>query len=85
MYVGRKGRGMGELTTLAFPFVGSGECQVGALDPATGDTIAACPGLSASLPPVSDSFTVAAKAYPTWLYVGAAVVGSVILFKLVKS
>lgn len=85
MYVTRKARGMGELTTLAFPFLGSGDCQVGGVDPATGDTIAACPGVAASFPPVSSSITVTAKAYPTWLYVGAAVVGSVILLKLVKS
>jgi hypothetical protein len=88
MYVGRKGRGMGDLTTLAFPFLGAGECQVGAIDPATGDTIAGCPGAAAGQwerPTTSDSFTVTAKAYPTWLYVGAAVLGSVLLLKVVKS
>lgn len=84
MYVTRKGRGMGDLQTLAFPFVG--DCQVGGVDPATGDTIAGCLGSSpAALPVVSQSMTVTAQAYPTWLYVGAAVVGSVLLLKLVKS
>lgn len=86
MYVTRKGRGMGDLQTLSFPMVGS-DCQVGAVDPATGDTIAGCLGAAPapSLPVVSQSMTVTAKAYPTWLYVGAAVLGSVFLLKLVKS
>jgi hypothetical protein len=89
MYVTRKGRGMGDIG-----------CQVGALDPATGDTIAGClGGGSATIswpvgtdasgntyaPVLSQSMTVTAKAYPTWLYVGAAVLGSVFLLKLVKS
>ena len=75
---------MGDLQTLVFPFLNAAECAVGGIDPATGDTIAACPGAAA--PPVlSQEVTVSAKAYPTWLYVGAAVVGSVVLLKLVKS
>lgn len=76
---------MGDLQTLAFPMVG--DCQVGAVDPTTGDTIAGCLGSApaAPLPTVAQSMTVTAKAYPTWLYVGAAVLGSVFLLKLVKS
>jgi len=84
MYVTRKRRGMGDLQTLAFPMVGGADCQVGGIDPATGDTIAGC--LAAAAPPVlSQSMTITAKAYPTWLYVAAAVVGSVFLLKVVKS
>lgn len=75
---------MGDLQTLAFPMVAGADCQIGGIDPATGDTIAGCLG-TAPLPPVSQSVTVSAKAYPTWLYVGAAVLGSVFLLKLVKS
>lgn len=79
-------RGVGEVSPLNFPFLAQ-ECAVGSVDPATGDTIAGCLGPPPPAPPVptiAESMTVTAKAYPTWLYVGAAVLGSVFLLKLVK-
>ncbi len=73
----RRRRGVGELN-LTFPFLS--DCAVGATDPATGDTIAGC-ATAAAPPVVTQSVTVTAKAYPTWLYAAAGLLGGVILLK----
>lgn len=81
MYVTNRGRGMGELQPLAFPFLAAaGDCVVGATDPATGDTIAGCAGT----PVVNQSMTVTAKAYPTWMYAAAGLVGGLLLLKALR-
>lgn len=81
MYVTKQTRGMGDTQPLVFPFLSTlPACQVGGLDPITGDTIANCPS-SPATPVVSDSMTVTAAGYPTWAYVAAGT-GAVLLLSM---
>lgn len=85
MYVTKQSRGMGDLQPLTFSFLDPTPCQVGALDPVSGDTIANCPPAfaGANAPPiVSDSMTVTAAGYPTWAYVAAGALGVFLLGSL---
>lgn len=77
-------RGVGDVQALTFPFLTSAaDCTVGAIDPATGDTIAGCGTPGGALPPVQQSMTVTAKAYPTWLYWAAGGIAGLLIVKAV--
>ena len=78
-------RGVGDVQALTFPFLAA-DCVVGATDPATGDTIAGCPtaAATAGLPPVNQSMTVTAKAYPTWMYWAAGGLAGLLVLKAVR-
>jgi len=73
-------RGMGDSQTLTFPFLDT-SCTVGAIDPATGDTIAGCAGSAPAPPVLSQSMTVTASAYPSWMYWAAGGVVGLLLLK----
>jgi len=78
-------RGVGDTQVVTFPFLTSlPDCTVGAIDPVTGDTIAGCGTPGAAVPPVQQSVTVTAKAYPSWLYWAAGGVAGLILLKAMK-
>jgi hypothetical protein len=80
----RRRRGMGDSQTLSFPFVVP--CTVGEIDPATGDTIAGCPSYAPAPTPgvLSQSMTVSASAYPSWMYWAAGGVVGLLLLKSMK-
>jgi len=79
----RRRRGVGDSQTLAFPFL-STPCAVGAIDPATGDTIAGCPGVAPAPPVLTQSMTVTAAGYPTWIYWAAGGVAGLLLLKTLR-
>ena len=81
----RHRRGVGDSQSLTFPFLAS-PCTVGAIDPATGDTIAGCPGVAPApaLPVLNQSMTVTATGYPTWIYWAAGGVAGLLLLKTLR-